>query len=98
LLPHGAEGAIRVWSSIDPEVQAAQSDVDQQRFDVLFEAAFAVLGDKHQAQVFASWAMFLLIGYEQSTLSLNAKDLEWIVNQLLDALDSGRFGSVPDPG
>jgi AcrR family transcriptional regulator len=98
LLPHGAEGAIRVWSSIDPEVHAAQSAVDQQRFDVLFEAAFAVLGDKHQAQVFASWAMFLVIGYEQSTLPLNAKDLEWIGDQLLDALDSGRFGSVPDPG
>ena len=98
LLPHGAERAIRVWSSIDPEVHAAQSIVDGQRFDVLFEAAVAVLDDKHQAQVFASWAMYLLIGYEQSTLQLNAKDLGWIGDQLLDALDSGRFGSVPDIG
>jgi hypothetical protein len=39
-----------------------------------------------------------VIGCEQSTLPLNAKDLEWIGDQLLDALDSGRFGSVPDPG
>ncbi|MDT5180870.1 MAG: hypothetical protein QOJ95_5068 [Mycobacterium sp.] len=98
LLPHGAEGAIRVWSSIDPEVHAVQSAVDQQRFDVLCEAAFAVLGDEHQAKVFASLAMFLLIGYEQSTLPLNDNDLGWIGDQLLDALDSGRFGSVPGIG
>jgi AcrR family transcriptional regulator len=98
VLPHRAEAAIRVWSSIDPEVRAAQSAVDEQRFDVIFEAASAVLGDEHQGQVFASWAIYTLIGYEQSTLPLKAKDLAWIGDQLLEALDSGRFGSVPDVG
>ena len=95
-LPHGTEAAIRAWSSIDPEVRAVQSAVDQRRFDVLLDAAFAILEDKHRAQVFASWAMYLLIGYEQSTLPLAGEDLAWIGAQLLDTLDSGRFGSVPD--
>jgi AcrR family transcriptional regulator len=97
-LPHGAEAAIRVWSSIDPEVRAVQSTVDRQRYDALFSAAFEILDHKHQAQVFASWGMYLLIGYEQSTMPSETKDLRWIADQLLDTLDAGRFGSVPDPG
>ena len=75
-----------------------QSTVDQRRFDVLLAAAIAILDDKHRAQVFASWAMYLLIGYEQSTLPLPTEDLAWIGAQLLDALDSGRFTSLPDIG
>lgn len=97
-LPHGAEAAIRVWSSIDPEVRVVQSAIDQRRFDVLYDAAFEILEHKHQAQVFASWAMYLLIGYEQSTLRRSGEDLGWIADQLLETLDSGRFGSVPDAG
>ena len=42
-LPHGAEAAIRVWSSIDREVYAVQAAVDQQRFDVLRESALEIL-------------------------------------------------------
>jgi AcrR family transcriptional regulator len=97
-LQHASEAAIRTWSSIDPAVHAVHAAVEQQRFDVVFEAAFAILENKHQAQIFASWAMYVLIGYEQSTLPRNPRDLEWIGGQLLDALDSGRFGSVPDEG
>jgi AcrR family transcriptional regulator len=95
-LPHGAEAAIRVWSSIDGDVYAVQFAVDQQGFDVLFESALEIMEDKHQARVFASWAMYLLIGYEQSTVAGNADDLKWISDQLLEALDAGRFSSVPN--
>ena len=98
MLPHGAESAIRVWSAIDPEVHAVQSAVDRQRFDVLFDAALQILEHKRQAQVFASWGMYMLIGYEQSTTPRDPDDLRWIADQLLDTLDSGRFGSVPDAG
>jgi AcrR family transcriptional regulator len=95
-LPHRAEAAIRVWSSIDAGVRVVQSTVDQRRYDVLFDAAFEILDDKHQAHVFASWAMYLLIGYEQSNLPRDPADLAWIADQMLETLDSGRFGSVPD--
>ena len=57
-----------MWSAIDAEVRAVQAAVDQQRFDVLVESAFEILRDKHQAQVFASWALYLLVGYEQAAL------------------------------
>jgi AcrR family transcriptional regulator len=97
-LPHRAEAAIRVWSSIDPDVRTVQAALDQRRFDVLFQSAFEILDHKHQAEVFASWAMYLLIGYEQSNLPRGAEDLEWIAAQMLETLDSGRFGSVPDAG
>jgi AcrR family transcriptional regulator len=96
-LPHGAEGAIRVWSAIDAEVRAVQAAVDRQRFDFLVESAFEILRNEHQAQVFASWALYLLIGYEQAALpKRDDSDIEWIAAQLLDALDSGRFDTLAE--
>ena len=68
-LPHGAEAAIRVWSSLDPDVHAVQVEVDQQRLrrhvrlGVRDPAATA-----HQAEMFARGRMYLLVGYEQATL------------------------------
>jgi hypothetical protein len=96
-LPHGAEAAIRAWSSVDPYVYAIQVEVDQERRDVLRESALEILHDERQAELFANWAVYLLVGYEQSTLPPDKAGLEWIVGQLLDALDSGRFtyGSAP---
>ena len=95
-LPHGAEAAIRVWSSIDPQVYAVQAAVDQQRFDIMYESAFEILRNKRQAQLFAAWGVYLLVGYEQATLPRDSDALQWIAGQLLDALDSGRFASAPD--
>jgi AcrR family transcriptional regulator len=94
-LPHGAEAAIRVWSSVDPEVYAIQAAVDQQRFDIMYESAFEILQNKRQAELFAAWGVYLLVGFEQATLARDTDALEWIAGQLLDALDSGRFASVP---
>ena len=94
-LPHGAEAAIRAWSSIDPEVYDIQVKVDQQRFDIMYSSAMELLGDHHQAELFARWAVYLLVGYEQATLPRDPAALEWIAKQLTDTLDSGRFASVP---
>jgi AcrR family transcriptional regulator len=95
-LPHGAEAAIRVWSAVDSEVHSVQAAVDQQRFDIMFESAFEILQNKRQAQTFAAWGVYLLVGYEQALLPRETDTLAWIVGELLDALDSGRFASVPD--
>jgi AcrR family transcriptional regulator len=96
-LPHGAEGAIRVWSAIDAEVRDVQAAVDRQRYDFLVESAFEILRNEHQSQVFASWAFYLLVGYEQAALPpRDDSDIEWIAAQLLDALDSGRFGTLAE--
>ena len=94
-LPHGAEAAIRTWSSLDPEVHAVQAAVDKQRHDIMRESAFEILRDERQAELFADWSVYLLVGYEQATLPPDKAALEWIVGQLLDALDTGRFGTIP---
>jgi AcrR family transcriptional regulator len=95
-LPHGAESAIRAWSSVDPQVRTVQVEVDRQRVDVLRESAFEILRDQRLARLFAHWALYLLVGYEQSTLPPDANGLAWMVAQQLDALDSGRFSSLPE--
>ncbi|MCB0948483.1 MAG: TetR/AcrR family transcriptional regulator [Mycobacterium sp.] len=95
-LPHGAEAAIRVWSSIDPQVQTVQAAVDRQRFAAMHECALEIVGNERQAELFASWAIYLLVGYEQVTLPPDPIGVAWIAAQLLDALDAGRFSSVPE--
>jgi AcrR family transcriptional regulator len=95
-LPHGAEAAIRVWGAIDPHVRAIQEAVDQQRFDILYESAFEVLQHQRQAQVFAAWAVYMFVGFEQSTLPRDTAALRWIASQLIAALHSGAFATVPE--
>ena len=94
-VPFEGRSAIRSWSSVDPDVYAVQVQVDQQRFDVMYEAALEILQNQHQAQMFARWAVYLLVGHEQATLSRDNAALAWIAKQLTDALDYGRFASVP---
>lgn len=99
-LPHGAEAAIRSWSSADSRVHAVQAEVDQQRFDILRDSAAEILHDERQAELFARTAMYLLIGYEQAHLPRDTTVFAWISAQLLNALDSGWFaaGAGDPPG
>lgn len=95
-LPHGTEAAIRTWSNLDPDVHAAQEGVDRARHDIMRSSALEILGEHRQARVFADWAVYLLLGYEQCTLPKDKVTLQWIAGQLLDAVDSGRFATVPE--
>ena len=96
-LPHGAEAAIRVWSSIDPAgVRRASSPSTNSVSTCSASRRSRSWHPKHQARLFASWALYLLVGYEQALLPRNHDDLTWIAAQLLGALDEGRFASVPD--
>lgn len=95
-LPHGAEAAIRVWSSLDPDVHTVQSLVDQLRYDILFEAAREIIGDERNARFFAAWGVYVIVGYEQSTLPRDTEALGWIAIQLRDALSTGRFAPTSD--
>ncbi|TXI58063.1 MAG: TetR/AcrR family transcriptional regulator [Mycolicibacterium mageritense] len=95
-LPHGAEAAIRVWSSLDPQVAEVQAVVDQLRFDILYEAARDIIGDERNARYFAAWGVYLVVGFEQSTLPRDTNALQWISLQMRDALESGRYAPTPD--
>lgn len=97
-LPHGAEAAIRVWSSLDPDVYTVQAVVDQLRFDIIYESAREIIGNDLTARYFAAWGVYLIVGYEQSTLPRDTEALKWISFQLRDALESGRFTQAPEPG
>jgi len=94
-LPHSAEAAIRAWASVDPAVHAVQVEVDRERFSVCYEYALEIVHDERQAEVFAQWAVYLLVGFEQSTLERDGRDYEWMSNRMLDDLEAGRFASVP---
>ena len=94
-LPHSAEAAIRAWSSMNPRVLVVQQEVDQQRFDVLYESALDIVHRPAQARTFAAWAIYVFVGYEQSTLPKDLKMFEWICNAMLDDLEAGRFADVP---
>ena len=94
-LPHSAEAAIRAWSSIDPEINAVQVEVDRQRFQVCFDYALEIVQDARQAEVFANYSVYVLVGYEQTMLDRDPATYEWICNQIVDSLESGRFAGVP---
>lgn len=96
-LPHNAEAAIRAWSSVDPDVLRVQTEVDRERFEILYNSAMEIVGDPRQAEVYASWAMFVFVGYEQSTLPRENPAFAWISNRMLDDLAAGRFRDVPPP-
>ncbi|MEI6253366.1 MAG: TetR/AcrR family transcriptional regulator [Mycobacteriaceae bacterium] len=96
-LPHSAEAAIRSWSSVDPDVLAVQREVDQQRFEILYESAFDIVGDVRQAQTYAAWSVYVFVGYEQATLPRDLRMFEWISTTMLDDLQAGRFADVPAP-
>lgn len=95
-LPHGAEAAIRVWSFLDPHVHAVQVAVDQQRYDMLYEIAFEVLGEQAPAKLFAAAAVYMMVGYEQTTVPRDTGPLKWIIGQLATALESGHNLTNPD--
>ncbi|KAA0111138.1 TetR/AcrR family transcriptional regulator [Mycolicibacterium sp. P1-5] len=94
-LPHGAEAAIRSWSSVDPHVLAVQTEVDRARYKILYDSALEIVKDERQANVYAAWAVYVFVGYEQATLPRDPGMFNWIARYLLDALDSGSFASVP---
>lgn len=94
-LPHNAEAAIRVWSSVDPNVHRVQAEVDRERFEILYASGLEIVGDPRQAEVYASWAVFVFVGYEQSTLPRENPVFEWLSKRMLDDLAAGRFAGVP---
>lgn len=93
-LPHGAEAAIRAWSSVDPEVLEVQRAVDQERFNVIYDSAVEIVGDERQAQTYAAWSVYVFVGFEQATLPRDARMFESMCKTMLEDLEAGRFADV----
>ncbi|ATD72815.1 MULTISPECIES: TetR/AcrR family transcriptional regulator [Gordonia] len=82
-LPHDAESAIRTWAAMDPEVCKVQEAADRARYD----AALELLDDRVAAHRYANWALYLLTGYEQTTLPQDKEALKWAADQFTAALE-----------
>ncbi|MFT4263817.1 MAG: TetR/AcrR family transcriptional regulator [Nocardioides sp.] len=81
-LPHGAEAAIRVWSTIDPEVRAVQLAVDSERIAVVIETFSEMVG-RAEAVHFARTALYLLIGHELAGPASDPASLSWALRNLI---------------
>ncbi|WP_055476264.1 TetR/AcrR family transcriptional regulator [Gordonia sp. HS-NH1] len=88
-LPHGAERAIRTWSNLDQRARLIQEEVDRKRFDVVFTSAAEIVDDRQLAHHFAHWSVFLLVGYEQTSLPQDREALHEIMVQLMQVLEDG---------
>ncbi|MFE6922067.1 TetR/AcrR family transcriptional regulator [Nocardia sp. NPDC057663] len=85
-LPHRAEAAIRVWSKVNPEVQAIQKAVDAQRLEVVLQATRTIFDDEEDALNHARWGLYLLAGYQELDSGENPAALEWVLRRLLREL------------
>ncbi|MGW0036995.1 TetR/AcrR family transcriptional regulator [Gordonia sp. NPDC003376] len=94
-LPHGAERAIRTWSNLDPRARQTQKLVDQKRFDVVSATVAEISEDPAFAEQFAYWSVFLLVGYEQTSLAGNRPALREVMVRLLQILDEQSGSGSP---
>jgi AcrR family transcriptional regulator len=92
---HETESEIRTWGAIDPEVREVLSGVGRQRFDVVFETIFAILGDVRKAQLFANWSTYVRVGYQQATIPPDPDALSWVVDRFVEAVYAERPAGNP---
>lgn len=83
-LNRAAEGAIRVWSRVDPKVGEVQRVVDEQRFDVVVETMRDLVGAE-AAHQFARLGYSVLVGFELLAAGGDADELAWSLDQVLQA-------------
>jgi AcrR family transcriptional regulator len=96
-LPHDAYAAVRAWGSVDPRVRAVVVTLDQIRYDLVYASALEIIGDEREADVFAKWALYLLVGYEQCTLPRDRDAFTWLTKQQFRlALERGNMALSPD--
>ena len=88
-LPHSAEGAIRVWSTIDPMVAEAQAWVDAARLEVVRET-FEQLVPPEEAEHYARTAVYLVTGHELGGAQRRNETLVFGLQLLIEAATSPR--------
>lgn len=83
-LPHRAEAAIRVWSTLDPEVATVQHSVDVERLQISIETFKAMSFDDDAARRRAAMGLYLIIGHELAGDVGGADALAWSLERLID--------------
>ncbi|MGB3483465.1 MAG: TetR/AcrR family transcriptional regulator [Mycobacterium sp.] len=96
-LPFDAYAAVRAWSSVDARVRNVVVSLDAVRYDIVHGSALEILGDERQADAFAKWALYLLVGYEQSTLPRDHTAFTQLTTALFRRiLETGDMAVFPD--
>ncbi|WP_197383324.1 TetR/AcrR family transcriptional regulator [Mycolicibacterium mengxianglii] len=96
-LHHDACAAVRAWSSVDPRIRTAVVKLDHLRYDMVYASALEILGDERRADVFAKWALFMLVGYEQCALPRDQDAFASLTKEhVRRALQGDNMASVPD--
>lgn len=85
-VPHRTEAAFRSWAAVDPEPRALLAAVDRRRFDNIVAVIGRVVPDARSAQLFASWAMYLLVGYQDVLIARDPDALAWAKGQILQLI------------
>jgi AcrR family transcriptional regulator len=83
-LRHRSEGAIRVWSGVDPAVAKVQAAVDRGRYALVLEVMKHAVGGRIASR-YARWGVNVLVGYEQATHPQTVKDLRWQFEKILQS-------------
>lgn len=82
-VPHRTESAIRTWAAVDPQMHAVLAEVDRKRFDNITSVVGGVLPDERAARLFASWSMYLLVGYQGALIPYDLDALGWATARIL---------------
>ncbi|MEO3859566.1 TetR/AcrR family transcriptional regulator [Acrocarpospora sp. B8E8] len=64
-VPHDAEAAIRIWSTMDPAVAEVQAEVDRRRLALIRLAVAEVRGHETDAEDLARFCLSLVVGAQQ---------------------------------
>lgn len=93
-IPHPTESAIRTWAAVDPEMRALLAEVDRRRFDTVATVINEVLHDERIARRYASWGIYLLVGYQDALIPFDMAALDWANGRILDLINQDAAGGT----
>lgn len=89
-LPHGAEAAIRVWSTVNPQVARAQRRVDRQRREVTAGELVAMGLPDDDATLLADLAVSSLVGMQLLDQPVDPERLGRVVREIQRLIEATR--------
>ncbi|HEX4430802.1 MAG TPA: TetR/AcrR family transcriptional regulator [Frankiaceae bacterium] len=89
-LPHGAEAAIRVWSTVNPQVASAQRHVDQRRLQTTVNLLRRQGLSQTDAQTYADLAVSSLAGLQLMRRPLDGDVLRRVLSEIHSQVEGRR--------
>ncbi|MEU7812244.1 TetR/AcrR family transcriptional regulator, partial [Pseudonocardia sp. NPDC049154] len=96
-VPHDAEAAIRVWSTIDPAVAAIQRDVDRRRLTLIRGAVAEIVGADADIDGLARFCLALVVGTQQLGSPVDVEMLDDHLERFIRMVMGGGGGAAHPP-